>query len=129
MPLEEFFKIRTKKYAIPRVPLPDISYKMPELTFTRLRKHRVVEFLESNDNTANDVILEELKQDIKTEAESETEGDPELATVLEALSNSDKVAKVEMKPVTAVPKTLYMNQHTFQAKVNEMSLKESQAVK
>lgn len=89
----------------------------------------MVEFLESNDNTANDVILEELKQDIKTEAESETEGDPELATVLEALSNSDKVAKVEMKPVTAVPKTLYMNQHTFRAKVNEMSLKESQAVK
>lgn len=130
MPADEFEKLSTKRHSVHRMPLPDISYKMPELTFTRLR-NKVAGLFEGKESENLDssvdecMILEELKQDIKKEADSEQDGDPELATVLEALSQSGNHMDTEKvdnggdssKPV---PASLFMNHHTYQAKVNEI---------
>jgi hypothetical protein len=101
---EEFAKVRTRRYTIPR--LPDISYQMPELTFTQLKAKKTgeVEIMFTNKNQSNNdadkkgeiddsvidrVILEELKADIKKETD-ETDSDPELNDILEALQHSER---------------------------------------
>lgn len=143
MPSEEFAKIRTKRYSIPLVPLPEISYKMPEFSFKRI-KNQVVGFLDKKtdeevevktENVANNaedsVIYEELKQDIKTEVESENEGDPELATVLEALAqnvDSQKDASQSSNEQTRpTPKILFVNEHMYNNKLSSALQKEQAA--
>ena len=92
---EEFAKVRTKRYHIPRI-LPDIGYKMPELTFTKLKRKQTGElekveeeqFVRPDIVEHENMILEELKADIKKEAESGNESDPELIDILEVLSQT-----------------------------------------
>ncbi|XP_053375768.1 uncharacterized protein LOC123563837 [Mercenaria mercenaria] len=91
---EEFAKVRTKRYHIPKL-LPDIGYKMPELTFTKLKRKQTgeLEKVEEEKLTRSEIvddsmIFEELKADIKKEAESGNESDPELVDILEVLSQT-----------------------------------------
>lgn len=85
---EEFAKVRTRRYHIPR--LPAIGYKMPELTFTKLKQQKSTTDSSKDLEVGEDesVILEELKADIKKESESGNESDPELVDILEALQQS-----------------------------------------
>lgn len=68
---------------------------MPELTFTKLKRKQTGElekiheemFMKSSGFDEN-VILEELKADIKKEAEADNDSDPELVDILEVLSHT-----------------------------------------
>ena len=113
---------------------------MPELTFTQLKNKVKDDGKGAKDRDEEvmliqSVCLEEVKQGIKKEPDSETEGDPELANVLAALSQNGEnnlqntendedsdvdVEKDDENSGLPVPKNLFMNQHTYQAKVNEI---------
>lgn len=116
---------------------------MPEFSFKRI-KNQVVGFLDKKtdeevevktENVANSaedsVIYEELKQDIKTEVESENEGDPELATVLEALAqnvDSQKdTSQSSNEQTRPTPKILFVNEHMYNNKLSSALQKEQAA--
>ncbi|KAL4238919.1 hypothetical protein ACF0H5_003626 [Mactra antiquata] len=105
---EEFAKVRTRKYQIPK--LPEIGYKMPELTFTKLKRQQAIaanKALELNNamdvSEEDSMILEELKADIKKENESGNESDPELVDILEALQQTSSPRQVNENEIKEEP--------------------------
>lgn len=77
MTREEFLKVRTKPYKIPR--LPDISYTMPELTFTKIKKsalgRRQKQHVDSEEHVDVDEILktvDEIKKEIESDSDTES---------------------------------------------------------
>ena len=77
MSREEFMKVRTKPYKIPR--LADIGYSMPELHFSRLKKsmlgRRQKQHTDSEDVINVDDILkavDEIKEEIESDSDTES---------------------------------------------------------
>ena len=78
MTREEFLKVRTKPYKIPR--LPSIGYKMPELTFSEIKNTKIArrqkEHIDSEEFVDVDEILktvDEIKKEIESDSETESE--------------------------------------------------------
>ncbi|XP_052767098.1 uncharacterized protein LOC128207929 isoform X2 [Mya arenaria] len=148
--LEEFEKVRTKKYNV-RQPdeqgqtteeIHEHVIKEPSLPVENKKKSVQKESVKKAkskkvDNSADDrmMILEELKADIKKEVGAENDSDPELSTILEALSQNceepgdiSRAQQVKREPVEGmdgaaqintftgsepVPSRIFVNQHMF----------------
>ena len=107
MTKEEFSKVRTKPYKIPR--LADIGYEMPDLTFTKIRQtslgRRQKAHVDSEEYVDVEDILktvDEIKQEIESDSDTESAN---TETACDGALNSSGAQEELTKKLSVVPKT------------------------
>lgn len=102
MSYEEFQKVRTKRYTPRQAGGPD-DIEMNSSEGFQLDTDAEIENVNVEDCSNDKMILEELKADIKEEVGAENDSDPELSTILEALSQNCE-DKTEVPTTTSAAK-------------------------